>query len=223
MLAHCYTSRRLWIYTDACNDIWSGSGTKIKHEDHIKPHDSQRHNPLPFISGWFAPTQVQWNLLEKEAYAVVARLEGWHGLAATTEGIYLDTYHKNSILIFTRLVVLPDFAHSSISTVLRWAVHLTLYNYTCSHITATHNRWDELLGSWATPPIIRRLIKIQTLPKDSSDDFDLSTNWSVQVSQESHSTSHLPNETYYGLYSEEERWLSLDSRWCTPPASSSMQ
>lgn len=46
-----------------------------------------------------------------------------------------------------------------------------MYNYTCFHIAGTDNVWADLLGSWSTTPVVRRLMKIPKLSSSADDDF----------------------------------------------------
>ena len=102
---------------------------------------------------------------------MLASLERMHWLAATSEGLDLFTEHNNLIFLFDPLAVVPDLSQTSLRKVLRWAVRLSMYNYTCFHIKGTDNVWADLLGRWSAGHTIRRLIRITELPTTSKD-FD---------------------------------------------------
>lgn len=74
-----------------------------------------------------------------------------HWLLCTEDGFELFTDHNNIMLIFDATSILPDLSQSSIKKAVRWAVHLTLYNYVCFHINGTDNVWADLLGRWGRP------------------------------------------------------------------------
>lgn len=124
-LSHRDRSKRLCVYTDASDHVWSGIFTKVPLRDTSKPHVEQRHDPLAFLSGRFNTTQYGWSILEKEAFAVMATLERMHWLVATLDGFDLFTDQNNSIFIFDPLSVVPDLSQTAVRKVLRWAVRLS--------------------------------------------------------------------------------------------------
>lgn len=138
-LRHHDESLRLSVYTDASDTVWSGMITQVPWEDLGKPQADQRHGPLAFLSGRFNQTQLRWSVLEKEAYAALATLARMHWLVSTPSGFDLYTDHNNLIFLFDPLSVVPDLAQTSIRKVLRWAVRLSVYSYTCIHIRGSEN------------------------------------------------------------------------------------
>ena len=150
-LSHRDESKRLCVFTDASDTVWSGIVTQVCPDDLPKPHMDQDHDPLAFLSGRFNATQLGWSILEKEAYAILATLERMHWIAATPSGFDLYTDHNNLIFLFDPLSVVPDLSQTTLRKVLRWAVRLSIYNYTCFHIKGTDNVWADLLGRWSAP------------------------------------------------------------------------
>lgn len=171
-LAHRNDSCRLCVYTDACDLVWSGIVTQVPPSDISKTHDDQRHQPLAFLSGRFTGPQLGWSTLEKEAFAIMATVDRMHWVLATPDGFDLFTDHHNLIFLFDPLAVVPDMSQTSLRKVLRWAVRLSMYNYTCVHIKGVDNVWADLLGRWSVPSTIRRLVHIPVLPSSSAADFD---------------------------------------------------
>lgn len=102
---------------------------------------------------------------------MVDTLKRLHWITETPDDFYLHTDHINLIFIFDPLTVIPDLSISTVRKVLRWEVRLSLYNYVSILIPDDENVWDDLLGSWAPPTIIRHLVKIATLPTKSSEYF----------------------------------------------------
>lgn len=192
-LAHRDISRRLCVYTDASDLIWSGIVTQVPPEDLSLPHVDQRHQPLSFLSGHFTGPQLGWSTLEKEAFAIMATVERMHWLLATTDGFDLYTDHHNLIFLFDPLAVVPDLSQTSLRKVLRWAVRLSAYNYTCVHIKGVDNVWADLLGRWSAPVVIRRLVKIPPLPSSSSEDFEWPSPSEFKSAQESNSANRPSN------------------------------
>lgn len=132
-LAHRDYSKRLCVFTDASDLVWSGIVTQIPPIDIPKAHMDQRHQPLAFLSGHFSGAQLGWSTLEKEAYAIMATIERMHWILATTDGFDLFTDHHNLIFLFDPLAVVPNISQTSLRKVLRWAVRLSAYNYMHPH------------------------------------------------------------------------------------------
>ena len=103
---------------------------------------------------------------------MLASLERMHWLAATPNGFDLYTDHNNPIFLFDRLSVVSDLSQTTLRKFLRWAVRLSMYNYTCFHIKGADNVWAILLGGWSFTPIIRRLVRIPELPSSSASGFE---------------------------------------------------
>lgn len=182
-LSHRDTDKRLCVYTDASDSVWSGIVTQVPYEDLKLNHADQRHEPLAFLSGRFNSVQSGWAILEKEAYAILATLARMHWTVATPDGFDLFTDHNNLIFLFDPLSVMPDMTQTTLRKVLRWAVRLSVYSYTCFHIKGPDNVWADLLGRWSAPPLLRRLIRIPELPSSSATDFDWPTSTEVADEQ----------------------------------------
>lgn len=50
--------KRLCVYTDASNSVWSAIVSQVPVGDINLPHEKKRHEPLSFLSGLFDPTQL---------------------------------------------------------------------------------------------------------------------------------------------------------------------
>lgn len=157
--------------------------TQVPMDDTSLPHAEQRHELLAFLSGRFNTQQARWYVLEKEAYAVLATLQRMHWLAATPAGFDLFTDHNNLFYLFDPLSIVPDMSQTTLRKVLRWAVWLSAYNYTCIHIRGTENVWADLLGRWSPPPAIRHLIRIPALPSAAADDYEWPTVHEIETAQ----------------------------------------
>ena len=196
--------QRLVIYTDASDAVWSGIVTQVPRKDLKLAHSEREHEPLAFLSGRFNSVQFGWSILEKEAYAILATLERTHGIAATAEGFDLYTDHNNLIFIFDPTAVVPDISQTTLRKVLRWAVRLSMYHYTCFHIKGQDNVWADLLGRWSAPPTLQRLFRIPVLPFSSEEDFEWPSRESISISQKHADSERPPN-------------LDLvEGLWCNP-------
>lgn len=101
-LSHRDANLRLCVYTDASEIAWSGIVTQVPYEDLNLPHAKQQHKPLAFLSGRFNATQLDWFILEKEAYAILSTLKRMHWMFATPEGfdIFTDFFCSTPWLSF---------------------------------------------------------------------------------------------------------------------------
>jgi len=185
-LAHRDFSKRLCVFTDASDSVWSGVITQIPLSDINLPHNEKRHQPLAFLSGKFDATQLRWSTLEKEAYAIMATTERMHWILSDSAGFDIFTDHNNLVFMFDPLSVLRDISLSSLKKVLRWAVRLSIYNYTCIHIPGTENVWADLLSRWAVPNMVRRIIRVPLLPSAASEDFIWPSNAEISEVQTEH-------------------------------------
>jgi len=185
-LSHRDASKRLCVFTDASDSVWSGVITQVPISDVNLPHSEKRHEPLAFLSGRFDATQLRWSTLEKEAYAIMATTERMHWILSDSAGFDIYTDHNNLVFIFDPLSVLRDISLSSLKKVLRWAVRLSVYNYTCIHIPGSENVWADLLSRWAVPNIVRRIIRVPALPSSSADDFIWPDNAEIAEAQHAH-------------------------------------
>ena len=218
-LAHRDPTQRLCVYTDASDLAWAGILTQVPMLDVAKPHKQQGHAPLAFLSGRFDKTQLCWAVLEKEAYAVMNTIDRMHWLAATPDGFDLYTNHNNLIFLFDPLAVVDDMSQSSLRKVLRWAVNLSVYNYTCYHIKGEDNVWADLLTRWSTvPSTVRRLVRIPELPSSCSDDCEWPSRSVIATIQEDNASAR-PDD----LVLTDGLWTFWDGKIWVPEDASDLQ
>ena len=207
-LAHRDSTKRLCVYTDASDTAWSGIITQVPHAHVHRSHAEQDHAPLAFLSGRFNATQLGWSVLEKEAYAVLTTLDRMHWIVATTDGFDLYTDHNNLIFLFDPLSVVPDLSATTLRKVLRWAVRLSMYRYTCYHIKGDDNVWADLMSRWSSSPAtIRRIVRVPELPSSSATDFDWPSRDAVFKVQQEHAASR---PAHFIL--DDQLWIDPDSK-----------
>ena len=112
-----------------------------------------------------------------------ASLERMHWLAATPDGFDLYTDRNNLIFLFDPLSVVSDLSQTTLRKVLRWAVLLSMYNYTCFHIKGANNVWADLLGRWSVTPTSRCPVRIPELPSSSATGFEWPTLQEIYQTQ----------------------------------------
>lgn len=57
-VAHRDGAKRLCVFTDASDVLWSGIFKQVPSEDLPRPHVDQRRQPLCFLSGYFTGSQL---------------------------------------------------------------------------------------------------------------------------------------------------------------------
>ena len=217
-LAHRNVDCRLCVYTDASDFLWSGMVTQIPFEDIKKPHADQRHQPLCFLSGQFKGASFGWSTLEKEASAIMSTVERMHWLLATPDGFDLFTDHHNLIFIFDPYAVVSDLSQSSMRKVLRWAVRLSAYDYTCVHISGVDNVWADILSRWCTAKVVRRLVQVPGLPSSSCEDFQWPSLEEIADEQNKHASTRPKN-----LHSVDNVWRNPSKAIWIPDDSTDIQ
>lgn len=85
-------------------------------------------------------------------------------LLATIDDFELFMDHNNVIFLFGSTSIIADISQGTLPKVLRWAVRLTLYSYTCFRVKGEDNVWADVLGHWSTVPLVRRILKISRYP-----------------------------------------------------------
>lgn len=70
-MAHVDFEKRLCVFTNASEFLWSGVVTRVPTEDLSLSSAEQRHEPLAFLSRPFRDAELHWKTLEKEAHAIM--------------------------------------------------------------------------------------------------------------------------------------------------------
>ena len=140
------------IYTDASGLYWGGVLT-------------QNGLPLCFTSGKFSKSQLNWTILDKEAFAVIGTVKR-HGYLTdnnrATVTVYTD--HKN-----LQYLLNPDkniLKSSTLSRVSRWSLLIQSTNIIVEVISGESNHFADLLSRWGYPKIsqVRRAYPSATNP-----------------------------------------------------------
>ena len=69
-LYHPLPTDTLCLFTDASQVAWGALITSVREWIAALPIESQQHMPVSFFSGAFNPTQLRWNIQDKEAFAI---------------------------------------------------------------------------------------------------------------------------------------------------------
>lgn len=78
----------------------------------------KRHETLAFLSGRFSKNQLNWYVIEKEDFKIMATLTRMHWTNAIPDRLELFTNHNNLIIIFGPLSVVHDLSQTTNRSVL---------------------------------------------------------------------------------------------------------
>lgn len=212
-LLHCNRTKRLCVYTDASVNVLLGIFIQVPTMDTFAPYADHCYGFLKFLSGRFNTAQLCWCILDKEAFSAMVTLNRMHSFVATSGGVDQFTDHNNLIFIFDPLSVVPDLSQTSVHRVLGWAFPLSMYTYTCFHISSNHSVWADLLGRWSAPTV-RRLVLITSLCLANKAVFERWTESEIRTIQKEYIAT-LPNKVKPGnglyRYSDNRICISDDS------------
>ena len=150
-LSHPDQSKLFCLFTDASEDHWSGVLTQISPNSFSVPFIEQEHEPLAFLAGSFTGSSYNWSTLEKEAAAIINSVQRLDYLLIRPKGFYLFTDHSNLVFIFNPERVQPSMSKNATNKVKRWAIALSVFDYTIAHIDGEENVWADLLSRWGNP------------------------------------------------------------------------
>ena len=150
-LAHPDPDWHTCVFTDASATGWAGVITQRHPDDSDLPILDQRHRPLAFYSGAFRGAQLNYAILDQEAYGVIATLD---------KGAYLllgrprfTMYVDNQVLsfIFSSNPATAASNRQIADRLARWVVRLRAYNYDVVHIPSDTNATADMLSRWQGP------------------------------------------------------------------------
>lgn len=71
-------------------------------------------------------TQLRWSAFEKEAFSFMATTERINWLTSCHEVFGFYSEHKNLVIKFNLMLLVPDQSQNLIRQVMRWAVRLSI-------------------------------------------------------------------------------------------------
>eukprot|EP00644_Phytophthora_capsici_P006562 jgi/Phyca11/118478/e_gw1.36.607.1 len=120
------------LVTDASDQGWS-----------ILDVSEQSHRLLTCLSGTFTGAQVNWSVIEKEAFPLVTACDKLSYLLMRPRGFRMFCDHRNLIHIFAPAENIKKHIRGKL---LRWALKLSEFRYTINHIAGTDNVWADMLS-----------------------------------------------------------------------------
>ncbi|OWY92604.1 hypothetical protein PHMEG_00038328 [Phytophthora megakarya] len=137
----------LLLFTDASATGYSIIVTPVRQWDALIPVDEQKHELIVCKGGMFTHAELNWTVVEKEAFPIVKACHDLDYLLLRPNGFRLYCDHANLAYIFAPGVELKK--HVSLQ---RWAMRLCGLHYTIEHIPGEKNAWatSSLAGIHAT-------------------------------------------------------------------------
>ena len=160
VLAHPDPDKEFCLYTDASISHWGGVLTQIPAEDLPLPREEQRHEPLAFLSGSFKGASYNWNIVEKEGYAVIAATDKLAYLLHRQRGFHLYVDHKNILYIMNpnggATTMVPKHVEDRLQ---RWAIRLMGFKYVIHHVPGEENYLADILSRWPNSGVHLRVAR----------------------------------------------------------------
>eukprot|EP00644_Phytophthora_capsici_P018101 jgi/Phyca11/113930/e_gw1.25.661.1 len=110
---------------------------------------TQKHKLLTCLSGTFRGSQLNWTVIEKEAYPIVVACDKLDYLLLRARPFRLFCDHRNLIHVFAPHTSVKKHIRGKL---LRWALKLMSYRYVIEHVDGISNVWADMLSRWAGQP-----------------------------------------------------------------------
>ncbi|KAH7467435.1 Transposon Ty3-G Gag-Pol polyprotein [Phytophthora ramorum] len=149
------------LLTDASDIGWAVIVTQVKDFDIKVPVQDQQHQLVECLSGTFTGSQLNWTVIEKEAFPIALACDKLDYLLLRPQGFRMFCDHRNLIHVFA-----PDenVKKHVKGKLLRWSMKLMNYNYVIEHIAGPNNVWADMISRWAGNhvPVTSRISRIRT-------------------------------------------------------------
>jgi hypothetical protein len=134
------------LFTDASDIGWAAIVTQVKGYDVKRPATEQQHRLIQCMSGTFTGSQLNWTVIEKEAFPIVLACEKMDYLLLRPQQFRMFCDHRNLIHVFA--------PHESVKKhikgkLLRWAMKLMNFRYIVEHVPGPDNVWADMISRWA--------------------------------------------------------------------------
>ncbi|KAE8881630.1 hypothetical protein PF005_g26671 [Phytophthora fragariae] len=148
------------LSTDASDRGWAVILTQVRcWKDGVPVHE-QSLELLMCKGGSFKGSQLQWSVVEKEAYPVVYAVSELDYLLQRLLGFRIYTDHANLIQIFCPSAELKKHVRGKLQ---RWAMKLAGSRYTIEHVNGEDNHWADLVSRWPVRENIETLVKVKAV------------------------------------------------------------
>ncbi|KAH9082771.1 hypothetical protein LEN26_021162 [Aphanomyces euteiches] len=128
-LAHPLDDATICLFTDVSDTGWSIIVTQV----------------LAFNIGMFTGAQLNWSVIEKEAYPIARACDKLNYLLMRPDGFRMYCDHENLIQVFAPHAEWKTYQGQKLT---RWAAIIGGYRYVIEHIKGTNNLWADLMSRW---------------------------------------------------------------------------
>ena len=147
-LAHPDFDKQFCLFTDASDLHWGVVLTQVTWIDEQECITKQSHEPLSFLSGSFSGSQLNWSIIEKEAFPIIAAVDRLRHYLLNDKGFRLYTDHRNLVYVFDPISRGSDCTKQTSEKLARWAEKLRAHTYTVEHLPGESNVWADILSRW---------------------------------------------------------------------------
>eukprot|EP00644_Phytophthora_capsici_P014120 jgi/Phyca11/99271/e_gw1.3.1308.1 len=106
----------------------------------------QQHRLIHCTSGTFAGSQLNWTVIEKEAFPIILACDKLDYLLLRPRPFRMYCDHRNLIHISAPDVSIKKHIKGKL---LRWAMKLMNYRYVVEHVPGSDNVWADMISRWA--------------------------------------------------------------------------
>eukprot|EP00644_Phytophthora_capsici_P011684 jgi/Phyca11/123290/e_gw1.50.483.1 len=131
------------VFSDASLGGWAVVVSQVRNWIAGLPVTEQAHELLVCRGGLFTGAQVNWSIVEKEAYPVVRACGDLAYLLEREKGVQIYCDHANLIHIFSPDKTVKPHLRGKLQ---RWALHIVGVRYTIEHIKGEDNVWADLIS-----------------------------------------------------------------------------
>ncbi|OWZ10596.1 hypothetical protein PHMEG_00016533 [Phytophthora megakarya] len=137
----------LLVFTDASLTGYSIVVTQVVNWDPSLPVAKQRYEMIIWKGGTFKHNELNWTIVEKEAYPIVKTCHDLEYLLLRPKGFRLYCDHANLVYIFAPHDALKKHVQDRLQ---RWAMRLCGLHYVIEHIAGEENLWADIVSRWHT-------------------------------------------------------------------------
>ncbi|OWY99175.1 hypothetical protein PHMEG_00029874 [Phytophthora megakarya] len=134
------------LFTDASDVGWALIVTQVKDFNIKVPVQDQQHQLIECMSGTFSGSQLNWTVIEKEAFPIATACDKPDYLLRRPQGFRMFCDHRNLIHVFDPDTNVKKHVKGKL---LRWSMKLQNYRYVIEHISGPQNVWADMISRWA--------------------------------------------------------------------------
>ena len=137
---------RVLMFPDASDLFWEGFLKQVPEEDLVNgiPVMDMAHEPLGFVSGGFKRSQLNWAVVDKEAFVILSVCRRLSYLLWDGFDIFLR--YRNLAYIFSPVACAATLSKSTSQRLLNWRIFMSEFSYVIRHIPGVENHWGDLLS-----------------------------------------------------------------------------